>query len=234
MMSVADGKDPGEASPDVWLFMVSPVRIHREGLAHLLQAEPGIHVAGAAGGVEEALALLPKSRANMVLLDISMDGERETRRRLGEFGDLRVLVLGIVECAHEVVAYAEAGICGYVTQDDSLADLVDTIRRAARDEFSCSPSIGAILLHRVAALAQHGAVAPEMRYLTIRELQVVELINEGLSNKEIARRLNIQLATAKNHVHNILEKLSVGCRGEAAAKIRRLGAPGGPGTITTV
>jgi DNA-binding NarL/FixJ family response regulator len=93
-----------------------------------------------------------------------------------------------------------------------------------RGEFLCSPGTAATLLRRVAALAAERHTADNGARLTPREQQVVRLIDEGLSNKEIARRLSIEVRTVKNHVHSILEKLQVRRRGEAAARMRAVGA----------
>src|SRR5262249_26135221 len=116
---------------------------------------------------------------------------------------------------------AEAGIHGYVTRDGSVNDVVVAIQSAVRGEVACSPRVAALLFQRVATLSEatHGVQARPM--LTRRELEIAGLITEGLSNKEIARSLRISSATVKNHVHNVLEKLQIRRRGEAAARLRR-------------
>src|SRR5439155_827652 len=105
-------------------------------------------------------------------------------------------------------------------REASIDDLVTVIESVARGEAICSPRVAAGLLRRVAALAAgHGGDLPRAQ-LTNREREIVRLIDNGLSNKEIARALGIEVATVKNHVHNILEKLQVHRRGEAAARVR--------------
>jgi two-component system nitrate/nitrite response regulator NarL len=107
-----------------------------------------------------------------------------------------------------------------VTQDASLDDLAGTIRGVLRGELRCPPRIAATLFKRVAALAAPGRPALAT-VLTAREREVLAVLDEGLSNKQIAARLCIEIATVKNHVHHILEKLQVASRSEATAYARR-------------
>jgi DNA-binding NarL/FixJ family response regulator len=101
-------------------------------------------------------------------------------------------------------------------------DLVAVVQSAEAGELRCSGRLAAILLQRVTALAARG-VSEEPVHLTSREIEIAELIEQGLTNKEIAHQLTIQLSTAKNHVHRILDKLETHTRGEAVARLRRLG-----------
>jgi DNA-binding NarL/FixJ family response regulator len=110
-----------------------------------------------------------------------------------------------------------------VLRDGTVDDLVATIESASRGELRCSAKIAAALLRRVADLATERDISKTNARLTRREQENACLVEEGLSNKEIAARLFIEVATVKNHVHNILEKLQVRTRGEAAAAVRRRG-----------
>jgi DNA-binding NarL/FixJ family response regulator len=134
--------------------------------------------------------------------------------------DARIVALGISGEEADVLPLAEAGIAGWLTREASVEDLCETVASAAAGEAVCSPRIAASLLRRVAALAADRRLGPTATPLTRRQREILALIDEGLSNKEIARRLSIELATVKNHVHNILEKLQVRRRAEAAALVR--------------
>jgi DNA-binding NarL/FixJ family response regulator len=112
-----------------------------------------------------------------------------------------------------------------VAREGSVHDLVDAVERAARGELQCSPQVAGTLIRRLAWRAAAGATLIPSP-LTARESEIVRLIDEGLSNKEIAVRLGIEVATVKNHVHNLLEKLRVRRRSEAAARLRVLPAGG--------
>jgi two-component system, NarL family, nitrate/nitrite response regulator NarL len=117
----------------------------------------------------------------------------------------------------EVLACAAAGVDGYVPLNATAEDLVAALRGVMRQELVCSPKVAASLYNCVGLLRSVSAEP-----LTIREIEVIDLMNAGLSNKEIARRLGIEASTAKNHVQSILSKLNVHRRGQAAAKLRGL------------
>jgi DNA-binding NarL/FixJ family response regulator len=187
-------------------------------------------VIGAAGTLEDTVAFLENARIDVMLFDLGVDPGLVGLRRLSCYDGLQVLALGVVEREDMVIACAEAGIAGYVTPVSSIAELVHTIRCAARGEFSCPPRIAAGLLRRLAAIAPLAAPV-DLPHLTVREREIVRLIEHGLSNKEIGKRLGIQVATVKNHVHSILEKLGVARRADAVATLRShymLGQAPGP------
>lgn len=200
------------------VLVVSEVRLYRDGIGRLLEQSPDIRVAGAASSYRKASRALRTDPVDIVLLDATLPDACVALRRLGA-PDQRVVVLGVVEREEDVVGWAEAGAAGYVSRDGTSDDLTATIRAVAGGETLFSPRMVAALLRRLAshAAASEVAAQPPEDVLTPRERQVADLISEGLSNKEIARRLCIELPTVKNHVHNILRKLEVSRRGQAAA-----------------
>ncbi len=119
-----------------------------------------------------------------------------------------------------MLACAEAGVSGFVSRNGSIHDVVTAVHCAVRNELVCSPRIAALLFSRVAAAGSKRLVDRDNDALIRREHEIVSLIMQGLSNKEISRQLRIQNATVKNHIHNILSKLQVRRRGEVAARIR--------------
>ena len=119
------------------------------------------------------------------------------------------------------MACAEAGVAGFVTRDQSLADAVGVVESVTCGESACSPRTAAALLRRVAVLSGQRKPPEPPVGLTLRERQIAGLIARGRSNKEIARELSIEVSTVKNHVHHMLEKLGVAGRAEAAARVRR-------------
>jgi len=203
------------------VFVVGRVRLYREGIAAALAGDSRFRVAGLASDAPAALARLEEVAADVVLVEAGSPEGPDLVRAIHERApEARVLALGISGEEADVLPLAEAGIAGWVTRDASVDDLRATVAAAAVGEAACSPRMVASLLRRVAALAADrdgAAVSPQ---LTRRQQEIVALIDEGLSNKEIARRLSIELATVKNHVHNILAKLQVGRRAEAAARVR--------------
>jgi two-component system, NarL family, nitrate/nitrite response regulator NarL len=203
------------------VFLVAETRFYRDGLADALDRRPALRVVGTAAAAGDALGRIRLLEPDVVLLDTAVAGMFELVRNLGDAAaPIPVIALALPERASEVLACAEAGVSGYVTQDASLDDLAGTIRGVLRGELRCPPRIAATLFKRVAALAAPGRPALAT-VLTAREREVLAVLDEGLSNKQIAARLCIEIATVKNHVHHILEKLQVASRSEATAYARR-------------
>jgi DNA-binding NarL/FixJ family response regulator len=203
------------------VLIASDIRLYREGLANALASRGSLAVVGTTSSPAETLARLLELRRDALLQDMAMpDSLAVIRAAAEENPELRIIALSVGESDGDVLACVESGIAGYVTRGGSLDDLVQTLESAARGELQCSPRIAAALLKRLAVLAAGRAANPGATLLTARERQIVSLIDEGLSNKEIARRLGVEVATVKNHVHNVLEKLHVTRRSAAAACVR--------------
>jgi two-component system, NarL family, nitrate/nitrite response regulator NarL len=201
------------------VLVVAEIRLYREGLAANLAARPHLCVLGKAGSADEARALQKALAPDIVVIDM---GTRDSFELVRAFRrqdvNVRIIAYGVDESERDIVACAEAGVAGYLPCDGSIDDLVRIIASCTRGELICSPRIAATLFNRVCSLASLGHESTKGdAILTGRERQIVSLIDAGLSNKEIAQRLNIEVTTVKNHVHNILEKLHVTTRAEAAA-----------------
>jgi DNA-binding NarL/FixJ family response regulator len=206
------------------VFICSDVRVYREGLAEVLAGRSGVTIVGTSSGGQGYHDRVRSLAADVVLLDMASAESIATLRALSAAAPgARVVALGISETEPEVVSCAEAGVAGYVTRDQPLDDLLRVLSAVARGEAPCSPRAAAMLLHRVGVLAagQHPPLHSAVR-LTAREQQILGLIRDGLTNKQIGHRLCIELPTVKNHVHHILEKLGVPDRHEAAAVVREL------------
>jgi len=214
-----NGQDP-PAVP-LRVAVVTEVCLYREGIASGLARRRETEVVATAGRRADALDLVRRTRPDVLLLDLGTPGAADIIREAR--GATRVVALAITETADGVLACAEAGVYGYVTRDASVSDLVSTLQAVARGELVCPPSISASLFRHVGELAGRCGGAPAPDLLTPREREVVALIEQGLSNKEISRRLVIGLSTVKNHVHNVLEKLHVSHRSAAAARLRDWG-----------
>ncbi len=202
------------------VLIVSNVRLHREGLAALLRECPSIEVMGAIG-VQETQNAPPAEASDVALVDLMSPADSEIVRELRKVrAGMRILALGVRETASDVLACAAAGMDGYVPMDAALGDMVTAIENAVRGELVCSPKVAASLYNCIGFRNLSRTV--NANPLTLRELEVAELINRGCPTKEIAWRLGVQPCTAKNHVRNILQKLKVRRRGQAAAKLRTL------------
>jgi two-component system nitrate/nitrite response regulator NarL len=206
------------------VFVVADIRIYREGLTQLLAREPSLRIVGSAARQDQVLARLRDTPVDIVLLDTAMAASTPTIRAIARAAPrVKVVALAVVETDDDIVACAEAGVAGYVPRDGTSDDLIATVKSVARGEALCSPRAAATLLRRVAVLAAERPSVSARASLTPRQAEILELIGQGLSNKEIARRLCIALSTVKNHVHHSLEKLGTHRRVEAAALVRQDG-----------
>ncbi|CAM04267.1 two component transcriptional regulator, LuxR family [Saccharopolyspora erythraea NRRL 2338] len=205
----------------VEVVVIAETRFYREGLALALHQAGNFDVVAAAAPA--AIRQAPGERSRVVLLDVghSADGPSAVAALRAGNPQMRIVAMGVSEGEADIVAYAEAGAAGYLTRDNSVAELVSAIDSAAKGEVRCSPRIAAVLSRRVAELAGELQPAGSDHGLSRREVEIAVLIEQGLSNQEIAHRLCIALATVKNHVHNILEKLGLHARADAAAWTRR-------------
>jgi two-component system nitrate/nitrite response regulator NarL len=203
------------------VLIVSDVRLYREGLAILIARRSEVAHVETCGKPRAALNAVRRFAPDVLLLDVGIGGARALVRALRAVStQTKILALGLSENTGDIIDFAEAGMAGYVCRDASVDHVIEAIDCAVRQEFPCSREVAAALLDRVSSLASRHRARRAGARLTRREREVASLLNEGLTNKEIARELRIEVATVKNHVHNILEKLGVRTRGEAAARMR--------------
>jgi two-component system nitrate/nitrite response regulator NarL len=213
------------------IAIVSEVRFLREGLAEFLERDPSVSVVKVCADLAELATLSSSLQADVVMVDAGLrDGIAAAWRTRQVKPDVRIIAYAVRETKEDVIAWAEAGVIGYVPNTAARADLVRLILNIHGGEQPCSGRVAAELLHRIAVTESLGigrnAPSPAVP-LTRREREAAELIATGLSDKEIARRLNISLATAKLHVHNLLGKLNAQRRGQVVVRLReRVQHPG--------
>ena len=207
----------------VLVAIVCHVRMYREGLAAALAHDDRFEVALTAATAADAVDGIRTRQPDLALVDTAtVDIGAAVQELRGAAPALPVVAIAVPETDERVVHCAEAGVAAIVTREGGLAELLDTLESVQRGELLCTPRVAASLLRRVGVLAADRPPPGAAEALTTRERQVVRLIDDGLSNKEIARTLSIELATVKNHVHHILGKLQVRRRAEAAAWARAL------------
>ncbi|MGW5744819.1 response regulator [Amycolatopsis sp. NPDC003861] len=212
----------------VRVLLVDDQALFREALATLLATHEGIAVVGEAGNGDEALRSAAALTPDVVLMDLRMpvlDGVAATRRLRVEQPGTRVIALTTFDDDEDVFAALRAGAVGYLLKDVSSARLVEAVLAAARGESVLQPSVAAKVVARFAQLPD----APEPRPqplvvpLSSRELDVLRLLADGRSNREIATTLFLAEGTVKNHVTNVLGKLGARDRTQAALRARDLG-----------
>ncbi|MBV8736851.1 MAG: response regulator transcription factor [Alphaproteobacteria bacterium] len=209
------------------IVVVWAVRFTRESLAEILERDPLVSVVGQCASLSEAITLSSPTQAEVILLDGRMpDGPSAVRRALDIAPELRIIACSVRETEEDIIAWAEAGVIGYIPRTAALADFVRLMIDIHNGEQISSGRIVTGLLRRLAMSARRGpnrGDALPLPALTKREREAAELIRSGLSDKEIARQLNISLATTKSHVHNLLGKLNVQRRSQVAEYMREYG-----------
>jgi two-component system, NarL family, nitrate/nitrite response regulator NarL len=209
------------------LAIICEVRLYREGLVALMGARCERSVIGLslAQAMQGGLA---RVAPEAVLVDAPLL-QRVPQQQLGIAAGMQVLAFAVCEDDEDaVLGCAKQGACGFLSHDASLEELLNALETVRKGGIHCSPRLTRLFMLRAAGGAFSGPGAETLLALTVREREVLDLIAHGLSNKEIARRLNIENATVKNHVHHLLEKLHVRRRSQAAALQATHRLPAGP------
>lgn len=217
---------PGEAvgaaeasRAPVRVLLVADVRLYRELLATALADEGGIELAGSAPCDVAAMAVGVFEPGVVVVDTASVTVPDGLRALAAALPEARIVAVGVPDDEESVIAIIEAGAAGYVTAEQPLAELVGAVEAAANGELQCPPRMSAALAKRMAVLAANGRRETTGAALTPRQREIASLIAEGLSNKQIARRLSIEHATVKNHVHSVLAKLGISRRDQVATRL---------------
>ncbi len=201
------------------VLFISDVRLYREALVIGMTGANDIAVTGHCSGAE-ALEWLGRTQVDVALVDASLSAGLSLARQIrASFPTVRILGLAIGSESERILDCAEAGISSYLDRNAGIYELVTAVGSVMRGELSCTPRVAGMLFERLATLADNARAEttaavpsdadPADKLLTLRETEVAELIDTGLTNKQIALELRISMATVKNHVHNILEKLEV-------------------------
>lgn len=210
------------------MLLIEPARLYRDALAAQLRSCDWVAELRTAATPAEAIPSIRTATTDLVLM--SMAGSTAMNDLAAIRNDAptaTVIAILVTETDDQIVGCAELGVSGILPKSGAFTDLETMVAEVARGEAACSARVTEALLRRVSALAEQRAVqAPAgCPRLTSREREVLELIDQGLSNKRIARHLGIEIRTVKNHVHNLLQKLQVQRRGEAAARLHSAGVP---------
>jgi DNA-binding NarL/FixJ family response regulator len=199
------------------ILLVEDNRILREGIAAMLNGEADMTVTPSSGGNGGILVEVRKFKPHVVLLDLGLrnqNGLAVVASVAKEFPHTRVIGMGLIPSQLDVIEWVEAGASGFILKDATVEDFLETIRSVARGAKVLPPTLAGSLFSHVidnAIKKGKGKLTNAVR-MTKREREIISLIAEGLSNKEIAQRLNVATYTVKSHVHNILEKLALHSR----------------------
>ena len=202
-------------------------RLVREGMAALLNQTRDLVVAAGPSGDP---ALLRNAKPHVILLDVGLwddDSLHVADTVKKEYPESRVIIMDLLPVQKDIAEFVNAGVSGFVLKDATVDDLVSTIRSVANGVQVLPPAMTSTLFSQIArdAVVKGRAVAMESARITAREREVIDLIADGLSNKEIAARLSIATYTVKSHVRNIMVKLALHTRLQIAAYSHRSSAP---------
>jgi DNA-binding NarL/FixJ family response regulator len=218
---------PETVQDELRVVLVDDHDLFRTGLRNLLEEHGGVQVLGEAVNGAEAVKLVRELAPDVVVMDLNMPAMSgvEATRHITTLSPLtRVIVLTISDQDADVMDAIVAGACGYLLKDASIGDVVNGIRSAAVGASLISPAIASKVLQRVRATTADADMADSIRTeLSDRELQVLKLIANGKDNAQIAAELVISPKTVKNHISNILMKLQISNRIQAAVYAVRSG-----------
>jgi len=209
-------------------IIVTPLRILSDCLVQAFERDGRMTILGLCCTMTQTLDMVVGAKPDFVLLDATLSHSQSAVIRILAISPrTRVVALAIDETEDNVVAWAKAGACGYVPNSTPLGDVTNFLADIVQGRQQCATDVAAGLLRRSASEPDPGRGLVPPPSLTDRERDILRLIGAGLSNKDIARHLNISVATTKAHVHNLLGKLNVRRRGEATAWIhgQRPGQP---------
>jgi two-component system, NarL family, nitrate/nitrite response regulator NarL len=208
------------SEPSLRILIVTDVKLYRDALALRLSQSRGITVIGAVHSID-GIEAIDRSRPDVALYDVHDWSSLERAQSIAQQRrDLRIVAIAVPEIAGHAIAAMSSGIAGCISRTESIDDVIALIMRLAEHRNGAPTALEAVMLHRGGA-DRSGKSKTSASELTMRESEILRMIERGLSNKEIARGLGIEVGTVKNHVHNILEKLNVRRRDQAAHHMRQ-------------
>ncbi|MFH0736260.1 MAG: response regulator transcription factor [bacterium] len=204
------------------IFLIEDNRLLREGICAMLKKQSDMHVVNTVGNGENILLLLEKLKPNIVLLDLGLRSQNSmqvVKLVKKHFSVTKIIVMDLIPLQEDVLEFVQAGVEGFILKDANITDFYSTIRSVFKGEQVLPPDLTASLFSQIIAHAIHQikpSVIIDSVRMTKREKQVIELIADGFTNKEIAQKLHLSPYTVKSHVHNVLEKLSLQTRVQIA------------------
>lgn len=204
------------------ILLIEDNRLLREGISAMLKKQDDMHVVATVGDGQNILNMVDKSKPNIVLLDLGLRSQNShhiVKLIKENYEGTKVIVMDLIPSQSDVLEYVQAGVAGFILKDANIADFYRTIRSVYQGVQILPPSLTDSLFTQIIEHAMNGnkpSKVFEAVRMTKRERQVIELIADGLTNKEIAQNLHLSTFTVKSHVHNILEKLALNSRVQIA------------------
>ena len=204
------------------IILIEDNRLLREGIAELLKKQPDMNVVTTVGNGENILALIDKQKPNLILLDLGLRSQNSlhiVKLVKKDYPEVKIIVMDLIPLQADVFEFVQAGVSGFMLKDISVAEFLKTIRAVNEGLQILPPHLTGSLFSQIVEHALNGlpkTIIDESVRMTKRERQVIELIADGDTNKEIAQKLHLSTYTVKSHVHNILEKLALNTRVQIA------------------
>lgn len=203
------------------LLLIEDNRLIQKGIMALLKNQPDIEIVAASGNSGNTILKLHKLKPNVILLDLGLRSRNSlniVEMVKNEFPNAKVIIMDLAPVQADILQYVKAGASGFILKDATLDDFIITIRAVAEGTKVLPPSLTDSLFSQIVEHAVKGgkAILKESIRMTRREREVIELIADGLSNKEIGQKLHISAYTVRSHIHNIMEKLALHTRLEIA------------------
>ena len=203
------------------ILLVEDNRLIRDGIRAIINKQADLATVGSSEGNRDTVLQARKLKPHIVLIDLGLRNESGLRIVAGLTAETpltKVIGMGLIPSQQDIIEFVKAGAMGFVLKDAPVDDLLNTIRAVAGGTRILPPTLtGSLFSHVVNLAIQRGkGKIPDAVRMTKREREIVVLIAEGLSNKDIAQRLNLSTYTIKSHVHNILEKMALHSRLEIA------------------
>ena len=206
------------------LLLIEDNSLLREGVTAIIRKEPDLKLIAASANLRRRV-LAAGQKPHVVLLDQCLqtqDSLRATEMVKKEIPQAKVIVMGLIPVKADVVEFVKAGASGFVLKDSTIKDFLKTIRSVAARKKVIPPQLnGSLFIQIVADAERNGKARVSDVRLTRRHREIIDLIAEGLTNKEIAQRLHVATYTVKSHVHAVLEKLALHTRLEVAIYAQR-------------
>ena len=204
------------------ILLIEDNRLLREGISEILKEQSDMQVVATVGNGENILELIGKLKANIVLIDLGLRNRNSlqlVKLLKKNFPETKLIVMDLIPLQTDVLEFVEAGVSGFLLKDANVKDFYKTIRSVFEGAQVLPPQLTGSLFNQIVDQAIHGSKPSEIAKsvkMTKRERQVIELIADGSTNKEIAQKLHLSPSTIKSHVHNILEKLALNTRVQIA------------------
>ena len=206
----------------IQILLIEDNRLLRDGIASMLKNQDDMHVAATVGNGENILIMLGKLSPNIVLLDLGLRSQNSlqvVKLIKQNFPEIKIIVMDLIPLQTDVFEFVQAGVSGFMIKDINVTEFLKTIRSVYEGIQVLPPHLTGSLFTQIIEHAikgsNHTAILESVR-MTKREKQVIELIADGATNKEIAQALHLSTYTVKSHVHNILEKLALNTRVQIA------------------